>query len=33
LLSTFERKQLIRCRGATLVIEDEHALRTLAIAA
>jgi CRP/FNR family transcriptional regulator, cyclic AMP receptor protein len=32
LLSTFERNELIRFRGETLVIEDEHALRTLAAA-
>jgi CRP/FNR family transcriptional regulator, cyclic AMP receptor protein len=33
LLSTFEQKELIRCRGTTLVIEDEHKLRALAVAA
>ena len=32
LLSTFEQKELIRCRGTTLVIEDERKLRTLAAA-
>ncbi len=29
-LATFEHKDLIRCRGATLVIEDERTLRVLA---
>ena len=33
LLSTFERRHLIRCCGSTLVIEDERALRALATAA
>ncbi len=30
LLSTFERQELIHCRGTTLVIEDERTLRVLA---
>jgi CRP/FNR family cyclic AMP-dependent transcriptional regulator len=33
LLGTFEQKELIRCRGTTVVIEDEQALRALAAAA
>jgi len=33
LLSTFEKQELIHCRGATLVIEDERTLRALASAA
>jgi CRP-like cAMP-binding protein len=32
LLTTFERKELIRRTGATLVIEDERKLRALAAA-
>jgi len=30
LLGTFERQELIHCRGTTLVIEDERTLRALA---
>lgn len=33
LLTSFEQKQLIRCRGTTLVIEDERTLRALAAVA
>jgi CRP/FNR family cyclic AMP-dependent transcriptional regulator len=33
LLTSFERKELIRCHGATLVIENERTLRALAAAA
>ena len=33
LLTTFVQKQLIRCRGDSLVIDDERALRILAAAA
>jgi CRP/FNR family cyclic AMP-dependent transcriptional regulator len=33
LLTSFEQKQLIRCRGTTLIIEDERTLRSLAAAA
>ena len=33
LLTTFVRKQLIQCRGDSLVIEDERTLRVLAAAA
>jgi CRP/FNR family transcriptional regulator len=32
LLTTFERNQLIRCSGDSLVIEDERRLRALAAA-
>ena len=32
LLTSFERKHFIRCRGTTLVIEDERALQALAAA-